>query len=182
MLRVVAVVLSLVCLASVWACSSNKAQPARIELERFVIKDYNWEINGYDVLVVNADASVTYVGALPLKEEQDGKEILRPVWHRVDREVEPATVKALVAELEKVPFHALDAEYVDETIHDGQNIEYVLATRTGVKRVRFRNRFPPQIEKLRRFLQSELVGPLRAALPSAPRLTNDEATKFWTAL
>jgi len=180
MTRLVGVVLAMV-VAFVGSCSS-KSPPPPVQLERFVVKDYNWEIDGYDVLVVNADGSVTFVGALPEREQRDGRDVVVPVWHRVDGKVEPATVDALASHLAKARFQSLASEYVDPEIEDGENIEYVLATRDGVKRVRFRNRYPDEVKDLRTFVQTELVHPQRAALATARRLTYEEAEQFWSGL
>jgi hypothetical protein len=149
---------------------------------RFVVRDYNWEIDGYDVLIVSADGKASYVGAVPVFVEHDGQRLATPVWHRVEWQADAASVEALVRHLERARFLHLEDRYVDPTVHDGENVEYVVETKDGVKRVTFQNRSPAEVAELRAFVMRELVAPRRINLQAGTRLSDDEAKQAWEGL
>lgn len=153
--------------------------PLETSFESFTIVDYNWEIRGYDLFHVDAKGAAMMLVAFGYTETMDGEDVLVPKWHRVDWQLTPSQRASLIERLEASRFRQLEPLYIDRRIYDGQNVEFVLETNAGEKRVKCSNAFPDEIVALRELANTLSEAKRRGLKESTEPMPRAQAEQIW---
>lgn len=156
--------------------ATTAAQPV---FEEFVIKSFHWELQGYDVVVLRKEGLSSYVGAVPKLEKHKGEEVLIPTWNKIEWQADPDKIAKLIDMLSSQGFRDLEELYIDRSVEDGQSDEFILVDTQGKKRVQCSNSFPPEIQRIQKYISAEFVAPRQEELKSATPLSPADAKAHW---
>ena len=128
---------------------------ARVELDETFLLELSMgdHFDGYNVTTIAASGRASHVYG----ESSYHKEVIRRSRHRVEFEVEPGELNALVRLLNEQRFLQLPVSYHAPGVDDGARWMIHVRTRAREKYVSLANVFPEQLVRIARFVGEELI-------------------------
>ena len=158
--------------ASSMACTQG---PSTRGTEDFVVdvRNYNWEIGGWDMIRVDAEGQAESIYARGIEETwpldepnaagETEQKVLVPHWFSVEWSVTPEQLRELQRVIDKSRFFGRRELYEDPTMHDGITTAYHVTAAGEERVVTCKNRCPRKVEAIQEALQG--LDPARAGGP-----------------
>ena len=162
------------------ANNSSNRKPAT-PFQRFVTRTYEWELAGYSFFELRADGTARSLVAGLEKSMVTGVEVMVPVWHLLEFNVDKADIDKFAALIDNSGFRDLDASY-EANIDDGTLEELLLEDMDSVKRVQCSNRFPDAVITLKTFIQETILAKQPASIADKAGLSHDQAETIWESV
>lgn len=151
--------------------TAKQAQPPSAAASfQLRIDNFNWEVHGSELTVVNGDGSAEHVD---FKIEIPKVGMPAPQWYLRRFQVSADVLTGLQQLLANPRFVELEPLYINREIHDGANTSFAWKNNGVTKSVQCSNQYPAALIELRDYVQAHIIDVIPRTV-RAERITHQQ--------